>query len=73
MLTFLTQPLFQVDLARKDAGHMLEIAENSGAKMKAIEVANQHLKEVKDHSGTKGDLAGIYGAVRKESGLRFEN
>ena len=25
------------------------------------------------HMGSKGDIAGIYGAVRKESGLEFEN
>ena len=41
--------------------------------MDAVEVANRHLEDVKDHAGDKGDLAGIYGAVRKESGLQFEN
>jgi len=40
--------------------------------MKAAEVAQQHLKEVKDYAGERGDLAGIYGAVRKESGLAYE-
>jgi len=27
---------------------------------------------VKQYRGEKGDLAGIYGAVRQESGLKFE-
>jgi len=40
--------------------------------MKAVEVARQHLSDVKDYRGEKGDLAGIYGAVRQESGLPFE-
>ncbi|KAF2801396.1 6-phosphogluconate dehydrogenase-like protein NAD-binding protein [Mytilinidion resinicola] len=66
-------PLFAVDLARKDAGHALKIAEQKGAKLRGLEVADQHLKEVKEHLGAKGDLPSIYGAVRKESGLKFEN
>jgi 3-hydroxyisobutyrate dehydrogenase-like beta-hydroxyacid dehydrogenase len=66
------EPLFAVDLARKDAGHALALASSSGAKMRAVEVADQHLKEVKEHMGPKGDIASIYGAVRKESGLKFE-
>ena len=66
-------PLFQVDLARKDARHALNIAETNGAKMKAVEVADEHLRMVKEEKGEKGDLAGIYGAVRKESGLKYEN
>lgn len=63
------QPLFQVDLALKDARHALDLASTSGAKMKAVEVARDHLQDVKSQRGPKGDLAGIYGAVRKESGL----
>jgi len=66
-------PLFAVDLARKDAKHALDLAASVGAKMKAVEVADGHLAVVKEHMGPKGDIAGIYGAVRKESGLKFEN
>jgi len=67
------EPLFGVDLARKDARHALELASSSGAKMRSVEVAASHLAMVKEHAGQKGDIAGIYGAVRKESGLPFEN
>lgn len=65
------QPLFQVDLALKDARHALSLASSAGAKMKAVELAKGHLQDVKSHRGEKGDLAGIYGAVRVESGLPF--
>jgi hypothetical protein len=41
--------------------------------MPAVEVADSHLAAVKDHMGAKGDIAGIYGAVRQEGGLKFEN
>ncbi|KAI9678313.1 MAG: hypothetical protein M1817_006259 [Caeruleum heppii] len=67
------EPLFNVDLARKDAGHALSIAKESGTRMRAVEVADGHLADVQRQMGSKGDIAGIYGAVRRESGLNFEN
>jgi 3-hydroxyisobutyrate dehydrogenase-like beta-hydroxyacid dehydrogenase len=67
------EPLFTAKLARKDAGHALSMASACGAKLKAVEVADEHLKAVVEHAGDKGDIAGVYGAVRKESGLKFEN
>ena len=63
--------MFQVDLALKDARHALSLASASGTKMKAVEVAKAHLEDVKKYRGEKGDLAGIYGAVRVESGLGY--
>jgi 3-hydroxyisobutyrate dehydrogenase-like beta-hydroxyacid dehydrogenase len=66
------EPLFAVDLARKDAGHALKLAEKTGCQMKSVEVADGHLAEVKEHMGARGDISGIYGAVRKEGGLKFE-
>ena len=69
----MSYPLFPVDLAKKDARHALDLAEACGARMRNLEVANAHLDQVKEHDGTKGDIAGIYGAVRKESGLKYEN
>jgi len=67
------EPLFHVDLARKDARHALDIAKRTGASMPALIVADQHLVKVKEHLGDKGDIPSIYGAVRQESGLKFEN
>lgn len=66
------EPLFAVDLARKDAAHAMSLAKKSGTRMANVETADAHLAQVKEHSGDKGDIAGIYGAVRKEAGLKFE-
>ena len=41
--------------------------------MKSVELADSHLQDVQKHMGSKGDIAGIYGAVRQESGLKYEN
>jgi len=67
------EPLFAVDLARKDAGHAMALAKTYGARLKDVEVADEHLKQVKQHKGESGDIAAIYGAVRQEAGLKFEN
>lgn len=69
------QPLFAVDLARKDAGHALALAASAGAgaRLKDVEVADGHLAVVQKRMGSRGDITGIYGAVREESGLEFEN
>ena len=67
------KPLFGIDLARKDVKHALALAEASETKMKGAEIASAHLEDVQKQKGSKGDLAGVYGAVRVESGLVYEN
>ncbi|KAF2188628.1 6-phosphogluconate dehydrogenase-like protein NAD-binding protein [Zopfia rhizophila CBS 207.26] len=67
------EPLFHVDLARKDARHALDLAEKTGTNMPALQVGDAHLVKVKEHLGDKGDIPSVYGAVRQESGLKFEN
>ncbi|KAF2455126.1 6-phosphogluconate dehydrogenase 2 [Lineolata rhizophorae] len=67
------EPLFAVDLARKDASHMFHLAESSGCKLPNVETADRHLKMVKEHMGERGDISSIYGACRVDGGLKFEN
>lgn len=67
------EPLFAADLARKDARHAMDLAKTNGVRMKALEVADAHLGDVQKKMGAKGDIAGIYGAVRQEADLEFEN
>jgi 3-hydroxyisobutyrate dehydrogenase-like beta-hydroxyacid dehydrogenase len=66
-------PLFPVDLAIKDARHALSLAEAAGVQMGNLEVGMAHLQQVKEHDGAKGDIAGIYGAIRAAAGLKYEN
>ncbi|KAF9694273.1 hypothetical protein EKO04_007853 [Ascochyta lentis] len=67
------EPLFHIDLARKDARHAKALADASGTSVKGLDVARARLDNVKEHLGDKGDIPSVYGAVRKESGLEFEN
>lgn len=53
------EPLFAVDLARKDAGHAMNLANAAGTRMKIAELGDEHLKMVKENQGKKGDIAGM--------------
>ncbi|KAF4988827.1 hypothetical protein FGRMN_9532 [Fusarium graminum] len=67
------EPLFAVELARKDARHAMSLAKSTGVQLRNVEAADKHLAMAYDHVGSSADMAGIYGAVRKESGLKYEN
>ena len=66
-------PAFAAKLAKKDYDHAKSLAKKAGVEMKAGDVAGKHLQDVIDYDGDHGDMAGIYGAVRQEAGLKFEN
>ncbi|KAE8145561.1 hypothetical protein BDV25DRAFT_144533 [Aspergillus avenaceus] len=67
------EPLFGAGLVGKDARHALEMARSVGADMKGLVLADEYLATVQEVMGQRGDLAGIYGAVKMEGGLEFEN
>lgn len=69
------EPLFHIDLARKDARHAMSLAESSGAQegMKMLKLAQGRLDKVKEELGDKGDIPSVYGVVRQEAGLEFKN
>lgn len=60
-------------MARGLISEVLSLAAECGTSLKAYEVAAQHMAMVEAHAGLTGDISGIYGAIRQESGLRFEN
>ncbi|ODM17690.1 hypothetical protein SI65_06478 [Aspergillus cristatus] len=67
------EPLFAVDLARKDLRHASTLASDGGMRLRSVEVTDGYLQEVKKEKGEKGDVAAVYGAIRKEAGLPFAN
>lgn len=48
------------------------MAASHGVRLKAYDVAIEHLKQAKEASGGETDILGVYGAVRRESGLKFK-
>ena len=60
-------------MAQHVAAEILDMAKETGTSLKAYATAVEHMKTVKSHAGPSGDISGIYGAVRMESGLEYEN
>ncbi|RPB03214.1 hypothetical protein L873DRAFT_1670275 [Choiromyces venosus 120613-1] len=52
------QPLFAVDLAKKDANHATSLAKEVGVDLKMVKVARAHLEELETEAGPTGDLPG---------------
>ena len=65
--------MVEVHKARTLTSQILELAKAHGTVLKSYEIAINHLKVLEAHSGSESDITGIYGAVRLESGLPFEN
>ncbi|KAF2450161.1 6-phosphogluconate dehydrogenase-like protein [Karstenula rhodostoma CBS 690.94] len=55
------------------AGKVMGVAKATGTSLKSYEVAVQHLKDAKKLAGPDTSLLGIYGAIRQESGLPYDN
>ena len=51
----------------------MDIAKSGGAKIPALEIIDRHLQGAKNYAGQKADMTAIYGALRLESGLPYEN
>jgi 3-hydroxyisobutyrate dehydrogenase-like beta-hydroxyacid dehydrogenase len=71
-------PTGGVALGFKDAGLAVRLAGENGATVRNPGVAMEWCKEVLGGDGRgrgeeRGDIAGIYGAVREKAGLKFEN
>ncbi len=66
------QPHVSIDMAIELATQVQGLAKEHGVKLRAYDVSKDHMEAVKAHRGVLGDIAGIYGAVRQESGLPYE-
>ena len=62
-----------IDHALRLGSIVLRLSQESGTSLKSYEEGIKHMEMVKDHAGASGDISGIYGAVRQESGLEFES
>ncbi|KAL2048675.1 hypothetical protein N7G274_000587 [Stereocaulon virgatum] len=67
------EPLVSLDLIQHLADMTIDMAKESGTSLKTYETAVEHMKTVKSHAGPQGDITGLYGVVRMESGLQYEN
>ncbi|KAM0254484.1 hypothetical protein ACHAQJ_006766 [Trichoderma viride] len=69
----LEEPLSRANLARKDLKHASGIAKEGGMHMQILEVMDSLLQGVELESGQNGDVAAVYGVIRKRAGITFKN
>lgn len=67
------QSIVEVAKANALTAQILELASASMTSLNSYKVAIDHLRSAEAHAGPKSDIMGIYGAVRVESGLPFQN
>lgn len=65
--------MVEISKAQSLAADVLQLAKSNGVSIKGYEVAVEHLQVAKAHTGESADILGIYGAVRLESSLPYQN
>lgn len=65
--------MVEVSKARTLTSEVLGLAKANAVVLPSYEMAVKHLAVVEEHAGPKGDITGLYGAVRVKSGLTFRN
>ena len=65
--------MVEVHKANHLTTEILHLAKEYNVSLKSYKVATDHLADVENKAGPKGDICGIYGAVRMESGLDYYN
>jgi hypothetical protein len=60
-------------MVKEITDHVLDLAKESGVELNVYKIGCKHLEEVEKYVGSNGDISGIYGALRMENGLTFEN
>lgn len=61
-----------IDMAVKVSSHVLSLAEAHGAELTAYKAVRKQIDAVKEHCGSDGDLLGVYGVGRLQSGLPYK-
>lgn len=66
-------PAAHIDGSIEVSGHAHKLSRSVGASLPILDIVVEHLAQVKEIKGDKGDLAGIYGILRMKAGLKYEN
>jgi hypothetical protein len=64
--------MFMARLAIKDCNLMTSLTEKAGGKLPGIDLVKGQLQTVDKTMGETGDIAGVYGVLREQSGLPFK-
>ncbi|KAJ6441529.1 6-phosphogluconate dehydrogenase family protein [Purpureocillium lavendulum] len=67
------KPMIPISMAVKENAHLNDLAQRNGVKLKTLETVTHHTNNVTANRGPDANLLAIYGSIREESGLPFEN
>ena len=65
--------MVEVAKALKLSSDVLDLADSMNVPLKGYKVGVEHMAVAQAHAGSDCDITSIYGAVRLESGLSFQN
>jgi hypothetical protein len=51
----------------------MSLANAVGFRLKALEIADEHLAQVEEFKGVRGGYVGLYGVLRQAVSLNYEN
>lgn len=60
-------------MAIKENSYLNDLAERNGVKLRTLDTVTAHAQRVNDTRGPDTKLLAIYGSIREENGLPFEN
>ncbi|OAQ90500.1 6-phosphogluconate dehydrogenase family protein [Purpureocillium lilacinum] len=67
------KPMIPISMAVKENNHLNDLAQKNGVKLKTLETVTHHTNSVTAKRGPDANLLAIYGSIREDSGLPFEN
>lgn len=60
-------------MAVKENTHLNDLAHKNGVKLRTLDTVTHHTDRVNADRGPNASLMAIFGAIREDSGLPFEN
>lgn len=63
--------MIPIDMAVKVSSHVLSLADAHRAEIPAYKAVRRQIEVVKEYCGSAGDLLGVYGVGRLQSGLPY--
>ncbi|KAF1971185.1 6-phosphogluconate dehydrogenase-like protein [Bimuria novae-zelandiae CBS 107.79] len=69
---YMENPMVPIDMAVKVSTHVLSLAEAHRAELPAYKAVRRQIDAVKECCGPAGDLLGVYGVGRLQSGLPYK-
>ncbi len=60
-------------MAVKENNYLKDLAERSGVKLRTLDTVTAHAERVQERRGPDAKLLAIYGSIREENGLPFDN